>query len=39
LTFAEAAEQIRFGDCGHSRMPTDGRDEFATERLHPKFSS
>lgn len=38
LTFAEAIEQIRAGDCGRSRAPTDGSDEFVAERLHPNVT-
>jgi hypothetical protein len=39
LTFAEAVEQIRVGDCGRSRLPTDDRDKFAAERLHLKVAN
>jgi hypothetical protein len=39
LTFAEAVEQIRVGDSGRSRVPTDDRDKFAAERLHPKVAN
>ncbi|HEY6355781.1 MAG TPA: hypothetical protein VIY30_14945, partial [Burkholderiaceae bacterium] len=35
MTFAEVVEQIRVGDSSHSCVPTDNRDEFAAERLHP----
>jgi hypothetical protein len=36
LTFTEAVEQTRAGDCGRSRVPTDDSDKFAAERLHSK---
>jgi len=36
LTFAEAVEQTSFGDSSRSRVPTDDREKFAGERLHPK---
>jgi len=39
LTFADAVEQIRVGDSSRSRVPTDDRDRFAAERLHPKVST
>jgi hypothetical protein len=31
LTFADAAEQIRDGDCGRSRVSTDDRGKFAAK--------
>jgi hypothetical protein len=36
LTFAEAVEQTSFGNSSRSRVPTDDREKFAGERLHPK---
>jgi hypothetical protein len=39
LTFAEAVEQVRVGDCGRSRLPIDDRDKFAAERPHPKVAN
>jgi len=39
LTFAEAIERISVGDGGRSRLPTDDRDEFAADGLHPKAAS
>jgi hypothetical protein len=38
LTFADAVEQITVGDS-RSRVPTDDRDRFAAERLHPKVAN
>jgi hypothetical protein len=35
LTFAQAAEKIGDGNSGRSAMPTDDRDNFGAERLHP----
>jgi hypothetical protein len=35
LTFAEAIERIRVGDCGRARVQNDDRDKLAAERLHP----
>jgi hypothetical protein len=39
LTFAEAGEQIRVGDCGRSRVPADDRGKFAAVWLHPKVAN
>jgi len=39
LTFADAVEQIRVGDSSRSRVPTNDRDRFAAERLHPKVEN
>jgi len=35
LTFADIVEEIRFGDCGRSRVATDDRGEIACEGQHP----
>jgi len=37
LTVGQAIEQVRVGDSGRSRLPTDDRDQFAAEWLHPRF--
>src|SRR5450755_3342354 len=39
LTFAEAVEQIRVGDCGRSPVSTEDGDKFAAERLHAKVAN
>ena len=35
LTFAHAAEKVGDDNSGRSHMPTDDRDKFGAERLHP----
>jgi hypothetical protein len=35
LTFADAVKQAGVRDSGRSRAPSDDRDRFAAERLHP----
>jgi len=37
-TFANAVEKIRLGNGSRSRVPVDDRDNFATDRLHPRVS-
>ena len=39
LTFADAVEQVKVGDCGRSPVPADDRDKFAAEWLHPKVAN
>jgi hypothetical protein len=39
LTFARATEKVDDGDSGRSRVPTDYRDEFGSERLHPMVTN
>jgi len=39
LTFAQATEKVDDGDSGRSRVPTDYRDEFGSERLHPMVTN
>jgi hypothetical protein len=36
LTFAEAAEKVRNGDCGHSQVAITDLGKVPAERLHPK---
>jgi len=35
VTFVHAADKVGDGDSGRSHMPTDDRDKFGAERLHP----
>jgi len=35
LTFAHFAHKVGDDDSGRSHMPTDDRDKFRAERLHP----
>ena len=39
LTFAHAAEKVGQGQSGHSRVPTDDREKFGAERLHPMLAN
>ena len=39
LTFADAAAKVGDGDSGRSRAPTDDRDNFETECLHPMVTN
>jgi hypothetical protein len=39
LTFAEAMMEAEVGDICGSHMPTDDRDKFAAELLHPKVAN
>ena len=36
MTFAEAAEKVRNGDCGHSQVAITDLGKVPAERLHPK---
>ena len=39
LTFTDAAKKVSDCDSGRSRMPTDDRDNFRAERLHPTVTA
>jgi uncharacterized protein (DUF427 family) len=36
LTFADAAEKVRIGESGHSKVASIDRERIPAERLHPK---
>jgi hypothetical protein len=39
LTFADAAEKVRDGDSGRSRLENTDRNKVPAERLHPKAAN
>jgi hypothetical protein len=39
LTFADTAKKVSDCDSGRSSMPTDDRDNFGAERLHPTVTN
>ena len=39
MTFAHAAEKVGQGQSGRSRVPTDDREKFGAERLHPMIAN
>jgi hypothetical protein len=39
LDFAHATDYLGDGNSGRSRVPTDDRDDFAAERLHPRVTN